>query len=251
MIPKGKVSLPYRSYHFLWNALDWVFPPACCGCGKLGDRWCHSCLNQVIRLEDVPICPICGAPTPNASLCHECRNNPPDFTALRSWGIYHGSLRQAIQQLKYERNIGLGETFAPLLLSLLGSLAWEFDLMIPVPLSKQRFQERGYNQSKYMAIPLHLALDIPISDRALVRTQHTTSQVGLTGQERRENVCHAFTARSEEVEEKNILVIDDVTTTGATMRACSTALMEAGARKVYGITLARAGLAAHPESLLG
>ncbi len=144
----------------------------------------------------------------------------------------------------------IGRDICPLAPLLLGSLEWEFDLMIPVPLSKQRFQERGYNQSKYMAIPLHLALDIPISDRALVRTQHTTSQVGLTGQERRENVCHAFTAHSEEVEEKNILVIDDVTTTGATMRACSTALMEAEHERCAN-HLARAGLAAHPESLLG
>lgn len=202
-------------------------------------------------MADYATCPLCGNLSNKSKICHECQSSPPKYDGLRSWGIYAGFLRLAIQQFKYERNIGLSDTFAPALIFLVHQINRDFDMIVPVPLSKARLQERGYNQSKLMSIPIHLALSIPISTRALLRVQHTPSQVGLRGGERRINVRNAFSANSCIVKAKNILVVDDVTTTGATMRACSETLIQAGAKSVFGITLARAGLSSHPDSLSG
>ncbi len=115
---------------------------------------------------------------------------------------------------------------------------------MPVPLSADHAWERGYNQSTLLARPFALHLRIPLRPCALRRTRITQAQVGLNAQERRENVSRAFMADPRDVAGKSILIVDDVTTTGATMQACAQALRDAGARYVYGLTLARA---AHPS----
>jgi ComF family protein len=113
-------------------------------------------------------------------------------------------------------------------------------MVTPVPLSVARQAERGYNQASLLARPLALAASLPFQPQALRKIRETPSQVGLTVEQRRGNVRDAFQANPGMVSKKIVLVIDDVTTSGATFEACSWALFEAGARKVYGLTLARA-----------
>ena len=103
-----------------------------------------------------------------------------------------------------------------------------------------RRAERGYNQATLLAFPLSLACGIPFRPQALVKARDTRTQVGLNLAQRRENVFNAFSARSEIVNTKCILVVDDVTTSGATIEACASALIKAGARQVFGLTLTRA-----------
>lgn len=136
--------------------------------------------------------------------------------------------------------MGMGEVLAPHLVDLVKAQEWTFDLITSVPLSRQRIRERGYNQAEMLAIPLALALNKPYYAKALARVRNTASQVGLTAAERLVNVQGAFNAKSSLVEGKTILVVDDVTTTGATIQACTTALIDGGAAAVYGLTLARA-----------
>ena len=142
--------------------------------------------------------------------------------------------------MKYHRNLGLGDTLSEVLVSSIQELRWSVDQIIPIPLSNQRYKERGYNQIAIVAFPLSLQLNINFSSKALLRKKHTRSQVGLSAEERKANVEGAFWADPEKVKEKTVLIMDDVATTGSTLAAASQALVDAGASKVYAFTIARA-----------
>jgi len=227
-------------YRLFWSGLDYIYPPYCGGCGKRGKRWCDECNQASIRIVS-PVCSRCGRPISNLETCVRCKTNPPGYAALRSWAIYCNSIRRAIHQLKYRRNLALGEVLAGGLIELLDTSMWEVDIVTPVPLGQKRQRERGYNQAAMLAYPLAIAKGLPYKKHALKRTQETDSQVYLSREQRAKNVENAFLADTKIVKGRNILVVDDVTTTGATMQACALALLEAGANCVYGLTLARAG----------
>lgn len=112
--------------------------------------------------------------------------------------------------------------------------------MVPVPLGKQRMKERGYNQVGLLAMPLAAIQGWRYSPQVLVRMRETRSQVGLSPMERKENISGAFRAVPVLAAGKVILLVDDVVTTGATLGACSEALIKAGAKHIYALTLARA-----------
>lgn len=227
----------YLLYHTLWQILDWVFPPTCAGCGTLGTQWCETCQQQVTRISE-PVCPICGEPA--VTVCRKCLENPPEYVALRSFGLFQRPLRQAIHQLKYKNGISLAAPLSNHLIELYNEFKWEIDLVTPVPLGARRTRDRGYNQSGMLGRPLAYAINKAYRPGALMRTRETRSQVGLSASERRQNVAGAFMARSDLVKGKSVLIIDDVTTTGSTISACAQALRQAGASAVYGLTLARA-----------
>jgi ComF family protein len=229
----------YWVYHYIWTAIDWVYPPVCGGCSKFGERWCTSCQNQVVQLN-WDLCQKCGKPEPGGKLCPSCQLVKPPFVAIRSWGRYSGSLREAILRLKYKKDIGIAEALSKHLIELLNILKWSIDIITVVPLGPKRMQERGYNQSGLLAWPLSLATGISYQPGALVRTRETPSQVGLSAYDRHENVKGAFVARTNLIKNKAVLIVDDVTTTGSTITSCSQALVAAGASHVYGLTLARA-----------
>jgi ComF family protein len=144
--------------------------------------------------------------------------------------------------LKYNHDLGLSETLSQHLIERFRDLAWPIDVITAVPLSPGRLSERGYNQSGLLARPLSMDQHITYLPGAIYRTRETASQVGLSANERHENVRDAFAARSNLVRQKNVLIIDDVATTGATINFCTYALLQAGARNVYSLTLARAVL---------
>jgi ComF family protein len=149
-------------------------------------------------------------------------------------------LRNAIHRLKYYRDIALGEILARPMIVCLSLIAWNVDLVIPVPISLSRRSERGYNQAALLARPIALYFGMNYQPQALKKSRETRSQVGLSVKERQANVHGAFFAEQRIVEGKNILVVDDVTTSGATLNACGQALRNAGAKQVYCLTLARA-----------
>ena len=234
----------YAIYHGIWKAVDWLYPPHCGGCDLPGERYCRSCLaNTVLPGEN--ICRYCGTPLQPEHNCPTCENTPSVCEQIRSWGIFTGPLRNAIHALKYRRDLGLSEYFSQHLVEALIRLKWSFDVVTAVPLSNSRMRSRGYNQSAMLAKPVALAFDKPFLPGAVHRQRETRSQVGLSISERFENVNGAFNAQGRLVRGKIILLIDDVTTTGATIQACAQALKSAGASSVFGLTLART---AHPSS---
>jgi ComF family protein len=154
--------------------------------------------------------------------------------------VFEGPIRHAIHSLKYRRNEALGDALAPYLAGYAHKLGWQVDLVVPVPSGKQRMKERGYNQVGLLAMPLAAIQKWRYSPGALVRMRETRSQVGLSPMERKEKKSGAFQADPALVAGKEILLLDDVVTTGATFAACSEALNNAGAKYIYALTLARA-----------
>jgi ComF family protein len=227
------------THHWLWQAVDLLFPPSCFNCRRDGERWCVSCRALIERVGD-RICKKCGKRLAKGSICHECAGHRPVYTALRSYGLYRDPLRRAILNLKYQRDLGLGEILSGFLKDLVKEQNWKPDLVIPIPLSPSKHSERGYNQVDLFARPLAWNLGLPYHERVLQRVREDTSQVKLTAENRRLNVAQAFRVEyPEPVRNKQVLLVDDVATTGSTVEVCSHALMEAGAGQVFVATLAR------------
>lgn len=220
--------------------LDLLFPPRCVGCREVGSYLCAQCLHE-FELVEPPLCPRCGRPvTTSGRLCSLCQRHPPQIDGIRSVAYFDGILREAIHRFKY---YGLQDLAIPLG-GLMGDY-WEkrslpAEIIVPVPLHKDRLRERGYNQAALLARELGKSVGLPVSENSLVRVRATRPQVELNAQERRENVSDAFRCANAELKGKQVLLIDDVCTTGSTLEACSIALRQVGARSVWAFTLARA-----------
>lgn len=219
--------------------VDLVFPPTCGGCKTSGVQWCQNCQDQTKKFS-LPICDLCGQTTQSRGSCKRCLATHPHFTALRSWAEFGGPIQNALHDIKFRKNIGLGESLSQHLVGVLKSNKWEIDLVAPVSLGYKREKQRGYNQTALIAKPLASCLQLPYNPRILSRSRETISQVELSLAERQKNVNGAFQSNSPDVHRKSVLVIDDVTTSGSTLNACSKILIDNGARAVYGLTVTRA-----------
>jgi len=230
----------YQLYQLTWTLLDWLFPPTCGGCERENARGCDDC-SAATRIIPAPVCLYCGVSlSQENTICSRCQTDRPPFTAARSWAFFNGPVRNALHRLKYRRDIALGEVLARAMIQMVRNLDWHIELVIPVPLGAARINERGYNQASFLAHPIALAQGLKYRPNALRRVRETQTQVGLTLAERQANVNGAFQGKGSLLNERNILLIDDVMTSGATLRACTQAALDAGARDVFCLTLARA-----------
>jgi len=216
-----------------------LFPPVCGGCGKAGFRWCPNCQGRIPRIAE-PFCEKCGTPVRKIGLCEKCQLEPPAYRLMRSWAVFDFPIQNALHTIKYRRNVGLGDSIASQMVNFVRSLQWDIDIVIPVPLGRKRLKERGYNQVGLVARPLAYELGLGYAPKALWKSRETRSQVGLTISQRRENVSQAYQANPLAVARKSILLLDDVATTGSTISACTDALLSAGVREIYALTIARA-----------
>jgi len=187
------------------------------------------------------LCDVCGDTLPSwrqldpARRCTRCQRTPRVISIGRSIGPYDGVLRDIIQALKYERRRSLAAPLARLMREAGADVLRDADAVVPVPLHFLRQYARGFNQAAELA--RHLGLDtLP----ALRRTRATVTQTDLPESQRHANVSGAFAARSTVPRDSLLVVVDDVSTTGATLDACARVLLEAGAREVRGLTAARA-----------
>lgn len=202
-------------------------------------RWCDDCKQSLVEITE-PLCDICGLPQSKGGVCEKCLKTPPAYQQLRSWVAFDGAVRKALHRVKYDSDFGMGEMLAAEILPYVNHLNWEIDMIIPVPLGRQRYRERGYNQAESFARPLSLAKGWRYSPKALRRVKETQSQVDLSASERMKNVEDAFVADRQQVNGKSVVVLDDVSTTGATLNSCASALISGGAKAVYALTIARA-----------
>ena len=225
--------------------LNLFFPLFCVICGRpleLDNRvfLCSGCLAQVRRIHD-SACEKCGRPD-CAGLCQECRKTDLYYTIARAAGIYDGVLRECIHKLKYGGELYLAKTLVSFMVDTLRefpALA-ECDLIVPVPLHRVRERERGFNQAYLLAKGISNVLKIDISCGNLRRIREKTPQTDLPRSLRLSNVREIFGVRdSSEFEGKELLLVDDVFTTGSTVNECSKTLIEAGAGKISILTAAR------------
>ena len=223
---------------WMWNAIDWVFPPHCLGCGIEGEIICQECYATIKRVP-ANVCPYCNAYVSTSGHCPNCKNLKPPYAQFRAFAYYGGVIREAIHHLKYQNDVGVARVLACYLLKVIQAENWEFDLIVPVPLSKRKLEQRGYNQAERLAQPVATALEKPISTDALIRIKENASQVDLDVHSRRQNVRGVFEANPVIVKGKRILLIDDVFTTGATLESASRALRDAKSDLVYAVTVGR------------
>ena len=187
-----------------------------------------------------PLCPRCGKPRPSGTLCSTCVSWQAEIDGIRSPFRFDGVMRQAIHQLKYRNLRALAEPLAKLLNDYLATNPIPGEVLVPVPLHQKRLRERGYNQSSLLAKELGKLTNLPVVDDCLIRQRHAPPQTrSATVEERRSNVAGAFVCRDHRLQNKQVLLIDDVSTSGATLDAGAAALKATGATSVWGLVLAR------------
>lgn len=218
--------------------LDLLFPARCVNCKKPGGALCEECFAS-IQSVTAPFCARCNHPlrSPHAA-CPECRTHPRIITRIRSAAWHEGAVREAIHALKYNRRRDVVPSLTRLLAQQFAQLDAPIDFLTSVPLYPAREQERGYNQAELLAEQTARMIR-STHVCALRRTRVTADQIGLNASERRANVRDAFAAVGNNMAGANVVLIDDVCTTGATLDACAAALFANGARTVYGLTVAR------------
>ena len=220
-------------------ALDLFFPRWCISCGREGEYICLSCSQSLTRIMP-PLCPKCGQPQPGATLCPSCASWTAEIDGIRAPFQFDGVIRQAIHQLKYNNLRDMAGLLARLLSDYLATSPVPGEVLVPVPMHPKRLRERGYNQSLLLAQEMGRLTTLPVVADCLTRQHHALPQARTaTVDERRSNVANAFACRDRSLKDKQVLLIDDVSTSGATLDACAGALKESGALSVWGLVLAK------------
>jgi ComF family protein len=145
-----------------------------------------------------------------------------------------------VHKFKYDGVTALAEPLGTLVTEYWSRHPIPADVLVPVPLHKDRLRRRGFNQAALLAHQLSKQVDLPVDEQTLVRQRATASQVDLDTEKRKQNVRDAFRCRTSALANRRVLLIDDVCTTGATLEACAAALKDSGSRCVQALTLARA-----------
>lgn len=237
-----------------WQGIEWFNCPCCPQCG--------------LPYTPHPESDNKSYPGQSAAghLCGNCRDKPPSFDRAVSAGRYAGALAEAIKLFKYKKKIQLGKrlTEQALKFSLVGYSLQHFDnnetpdtfwglpacrantyllsqtVIIPVPLHVKRLREREFNQSAIIGSVIGKKYGIPVAANTLIRHRNTRPQVELDGKDRKENVLGAFSVEDRTaIEGKEIILVDDVYTSGSTINECSRVLKKNGADKIYVVTIAR------------
>jgi len=228
----------------LYSFTALLYPPQCAVCGEFcPDLLCEICAGNLFSPIPSPTCPKCGRHI-ETEQCALCASYPPSYKAARAAGEFDGELRRLIHLLKYRDRPDLARPLGKRLASFaanearysLGDL--NIGLVTAVPMTKSRQWTRGYNQAEKLALVVSRELELPFSSKLLARSRSARPQVGLSQSERLKNMENAFERGEESCKGLSVLIIDDVSTTGATFKACSATLIESGAAKVYCLSLA-------------
>ena len=224
--------------------LDLIYPPKCMICDDIiqikEPKWiCKSCVG-ILEYVSEPICEKCGVPTEEEkSLCTSCVNK--DFSFCRNYSPYEyeGAVRAIIHKFKYGNNPQFGKGFAKLIVDKYGKEFFsEIDILIGVPMHKKKIRKRGFNQADILATEIGKLTGVESSKKVLIRKKNTKAQSSLTPRARRNNLKDAFEVNKNiDIKSKNIMIVDDIYTTGSTLEACSAILLKNGAKVVNGLTL--------------
>ena len=235
--------------NFLKFILNFIFPPHCLVCNKnlfSNDGLCNDCLEQ-LQFITKPFCNCCGYPFDlqeyevlNTFLCSKCLKKHYKFDKARSVVCYNDMSKNIILPFKHADKTRYKNFIANLLIKTGTELLKDTDIIIPVPIHFTRLLKRKYNQATLIGNVISKNTAITIYYDVLFRIKKTKSQGHLTVKQRQKNVLNAFTVKnSDKIKGKNILLIDDVFTSGATLNECAKVLKKVGVKKIYILTFAR------------
>ncbi|MBI3442791.1 MAG: ComF family protein [Candidatus Sungbacteria bacterium] len=226
--------------------LDLLFPPQCCGCGKIGAVLCASCADALMRIP--PQCFVCHAWVPGTEsvppgrTCKQCRPRSAVYAFLSPFSYQHKTMRELVHGLKYRRNREIASLFADILAAHLAAMRITFPkdtVLIPIPLHKARERERGFNQSLLIAKILGEKLGIEVKRDVLQKIKKTAPQMSLLREERLKNLAGTFAIQNSlPVRGKIMVLVDDVKTTGATLEEAARVLKRSGAKQTWAMTVA-------------
>ncbi len=233
------------------GCVELIFPARCSFCRisliHRGELICPQCLAMIHYLRS-PLCSCCGREFPDSvggdHLCGTCLRNPPVYTWARSAVCYAPPVSQLLHRLKYAADTRVMPALVQVVAPLRETLGREFqgaaDGIVPVPLFPSRLKKRGLNQSQLLAGIFFPQAGEALLVDALIRTRNTPPQTTLDGIARRKNLKGAFAVRDAmAIRGRRIFLVDDVLTTGTTVTECGKALLDAGAREVRVVTVAR------------
>ena len=233
----------------LTGFLDAVLPQRCLGCGVMIEGEAGLCADcwRGLSFIGAPHCRRCGYPLPQAvtadPLCGQCAAEPPAYDRARAALRYDDGARGLILRFKHADRTDITKTFGRLMVKAGRELLQASDLIAPVPLHRWRLLQRGYNQAAMLAAAVGREAEVTMVPDLIERRSATASQQGLSGNQRLHNITSAafrlHPRHQARVAGKNILLIDDVLTTGATVKACTRVLRAGGASAVDVLTLAR------------
>jgi len=224
------------------SLLSFLFPPLCLSCEELVDSsnllLCNHCASQLELIEPVSRCPKCFSS--ERYKCSYCARTRHPFSGIAASFEYVGPAATLIKKMKYGGLSYLAKTFAACLVTQMERLDWPTpDVIVPVPISFDRKLQRGFNQSVLIAEALSLLINVPTKD-VLIRSMGEYSQSGLTNHQRKNlKKNHFYLRKNPQIQDKIILLIDDVATTGKTLEICGEALLEGYPSKLYGLTVCK------------
>ena len=237
---------PVRLYGRAFSRL--FFPETCPLCGFGLRTWeyqvCGACETLLVELRE-PLCLSCAGELPafsGLSLCGNCSRSRPDIDRVWSLFAYNDAFKKIIHRVKFGGKPALLRVFEPGLRDFLQKNDWpELDVIVPVPMDRLKLWKRGFNQSYLLSLMVGDTLQIPVNRRLLKKKITSVPQSSLAKDKRLSNVSGSFTvARPEWVLNRNILLVDDIHTTGATLNKCAKVLKQAGALSVSAFALAKA-----------
>ncbi|MFC1698383.1 double zinc ribbon domain-containing protein [Candidatus Omnitrophota bacterium] len=244
------------------SLINLIYPLTCLICGIKLDPLsqkplCAVCWSK-IEYNPAPFCRVCGKPLPacpagspagrparhqsQALVCQDCQNSQFYFKQVRSVCKYDGVIKECIHLFKYNHKLSLTKPLGGLLVDFATHNCdmSQIDLILPVPLHSKKLRQRQFNHAQNLAQSLAAAFSKQIQPQLIVKIKPGPDQVSLTRAARSRNIRGAFTIRNNKpVKSKNVLLVDDVFTTGATVNECAKALLDAGAKQVDVLTLAR------------
>lgn len=220
-----------------------LFPLTCLSCAtKIEQGYlCSSCYNK-IELLNPPLCLYCSTPLIAKKICWPCQNGKFPYDQLISIAEYKPPLNKLIQLFKYKHYDYLAKYLAQIMIDQLLSLGCDlsnYNLIIPVPLSRQKLKEREFNQTYLLAETLANYFNILIKDDIIYANKDTASQVNLTKKERKRNIENKFFINDVDLKGQRVILLDDIFTTGATIKACAKLLKQAKAETILVLTLAK------------